>query len=72
MAIRKVETDSNQFEKDIYAVDIDGKVSEVVTARDKFTIDRKNNELANINNQISRLQVSKEIIQADIDAANAL
>ena len=72
MAIRKVVEGTDQFEKDVFAVDITGKTSAVVISKQKFTLEQKQNDIARLDTQIASLEADKVKIQADITAINAI
>ena len=74
MAIRKTtkEINQGQFEKDIYATDVDGKVTTTVISRQRFTIADKEREIVNLNNGTKRNNEIVAELQADIAAAKLL
>lgn len=66
MGIRKIsESDNTTYEKDIFAIDIHGNVSNIITRKEIFTIAEKEAKIANLQSRIDKEQ-------SDLDAANAV
>ncbi len=72
MAIRKHEANRERFEKDIFAISVEGKISTVVVKKEIFSIVGKESQISDIDRSIVKLQEEKIILQADIDVANIL
>ena len=72
MAIRKVIEADNIYEKDVFAVDVDGKISKTIIRRDRFTIAQKQSEIARLDKMITDSETQKIALQVDIDVAEAL
>lgn len=71
MAIRKVEN-SEVYEKDVFAVNVNGVTSTTVISLTQFTIPQRQNQISGIDSQIASLNIQKANLQIDIDTANAL
>lgn len=67
--IKSEDTPSQTFEKDIYAIDVDGNETTTVIRRESFTIEQREQEKAHLDLQITSLNEQKAKLQADIDAA---
>lgn len=79
MAIRKItrqervaQEEEESFEKDVFAVDFEGNISEVILRKETFRVVDKERQIILLDSEIERLTERKDKLQVDIEQANAV